>query len=578
MNLLVRLVHSPCMRPFLPALRWFPAAPGQIRADVWAGIALGLLVVPQSLAYAHLAGMPPVTGLYAALLPMIIGALLGWCGPLTTGPVAMTSILTAAVLSAHATVGDPRWITLAAMLALMVGIIRIVLGLLRASVLVSLLSHPVMLGFTAAAAIIIAESQIAELLGIPIGRGTSFLTHVAAMATHLGDSHLPTLAMGLGSLIALLLGKRWLGRIPVILPVAAVATAISWGTGYSGHTVGALPSGLPPFGFPEWDWHMARKLIPDALWITLIGFMEVLTVTKSVAARTRQVQNLDGELISQGAASIAAGLTGGFPVSGSLSRSAFNLNNGARTGMSSMVAAVLVLATLLVCGPILAHMPLATLAAAIIAAVVSLIDVAAIRRAFRVHYHDGLAVVCTAVATLAFAPRMVDGILAGAVLAIGLFFHRTMRPRVVRLGQHADGTLRDCTLHDLPPIDPRIVALRMDGRLYFANSSHFERAVIANLAITPAARWVVLAGDGLNEIDATGCETLTSLIRRLGETGIGFAFFDLKGPVQATLERAGIIAQIDPALCFRTPEAAIVELTRRMDDAADPQGPATASG
>lgn len=552
------------------ASRW-PKLDGAIlRADLLAGLAVGLLLVPQSLAYAQLAGLSPITGLYCALLPVVVGALAGWCHQLHTGPVAMTAILVAATLAPFAPANSAEYAALAAVLALLVGVVRIALGLLRAADLTRLISHPVLAGFTAAAAIIIAATQVPTLLGAPASSaGSPLVRSVQAIP----QPHLPSLAMGVGCVVALLVLRRW-PRLPGALIVIAGATAISWLGGYSGATVGALPAGLPAIALPGLDAATAAQLLPGAILVALIGFAEVLSVTRTCSAQTRQPIDLNRELIGQGAASLAASVSGAFPPSGSLSRSAFALAAGARTAIASVVSAGVVAIVLLGGTGLLAPMPLAALAALVVVAVLPLIDLRSLLRAWRAQPHDGLAGFATLLLTLALAPRMVEGFVAGISLAIILFLWRLTRPRVADCARHPDGTWRDWRFMQLQPSQD-LAVLRPDARICFASSAAIEDAVHTVVRERQHLRAVILACEGVNDLDATGCETLRSLARMLAEARITCAFSGLKSPVEAVARRTGLIALVGEDNLFRSTDEAVLRLSARLGLGPQPWDPPT---
>ncbi len=553
--------------------RWPHLTAAILRADMAAGLAVGLLLVPQSLAYAQLAGLPPITGLYCALLPVVVGALAGWCHQLHTGPVAMTAILVAATLAPLAEAGSATYATLAVALALLVGLIRIALGLLRAADLTRLVSHPVLLGFTTAAAIIIAATQIPTLLGVEAAQGTSPLGRCAFAILGLDRAHWPSLLMGGGCLAALITLRRW-PRLPGALLVVAGATALSWAGGYTGATVGALPAGLPLLALPSLDAAMAAQLLPGALLVALIGFAEVLSVTRSCAASTRQSVDLNRELIGQGAAALAAAATGTFPPSGSLSRSALALTTGARTAIAAVVSAGVVAAVLLGGTGLLAPMPLAALAALVIVAVSQLIDLRGLLRAWRAQPHDGIAGLVTLVLTLALAPRMVEGFLAGTGLAISLFLWRMTKPRVADCARHPDGTWRDWRRTCLEP-SADLAVLRPDARICFASSAAIEDAVHSLLAERPGLRAVVFACEGVNDLDATGCETLRSITGTLQASRIACAISGVKSPVEEVARRSGILALIGAAQVFRSTDEAVLALSARLGLGPQPWDPPT---
>ncbi len=554
--------------------RWPRLTADVVRADVLAGLAVGLLLVPQSLAYAQLAGLSPIHGLYCALLPVVIGALAGWSHQLHTGPVAMTAILVAATLAPLATPGSSDYAALAALLALLVGTIRIGLGLLHAADMTRLISHPVLTGFTAAAAIIIASTQLPNLIGAPATTlGASPLNGFTSVAQDLTHPHWAVVCMGIGCLIALLICKRW-PRLPGALLVLGFATFVSWLTGYSGATVGALPAGLPSISLPRMDLSPVMQLLPGAMLVALIGFAEVLSATRSCATKTRQSIDLNRELIGQGAASLAASVTSAFPPSGSLSRSALSLAAGTKTAISSVVSAVVVLIVLLGGTQLLAPMPLAALAALVVVAVLPLIDLRPLLRAWKTLPHDGIAGLAAFVLTLALAPDMFRGFLYGIALAVGLFLWRLTRPRVADCSKHPDGTWRDCRTMHLEP-SPDLAVLRPDARISFPSATAVEDAINSVLTTRPQLRAIVLACESVNEIDATGCEALRGIARTLADANVTCVLSGLKGPVQDVAQRSGLLDLFGSNNVFRTTDDAVKALESRLGLGPQPWDPPT---
>ncbi len=681
---------------WLPFLNWFPMTGVQIRADLLAGLTVALVLIPQSMAYAQLAGMPSYYGLYAALLPVMVGALWGSSRQLSTGPVAIVALLSASALAPLAASGSEQYIALAILLALMVGVIQLALGLFRLGAIVNLLSHPVIIGFTNAAAIIIALSQLNKLLGVPMSRSDNFLNDIHGVLLQLGDTHWPTLAMGLGALALMLAMKRFLPRWPNVLVAVALATLLSWYLDFErllsvqptavrdpgaqtllneyqagkqriagfdaelvalreqvrqvqeqdkpadrahlaelsyraelaevhrddaarenqarfksltqqrylavhtpagpllyvesaapatadrdtvwllkklddkgvhlsggGEVVGAIPPGLPSLSVPKMSWSDFTALLSAALVISLVAFMEAISIAKAMAAKTRARIDPNRELVGQGLANMVGAASQSFPVSGSFSRSAVNLNAGAVTGLSSVFAGLLVVLTLLFITSLLYHLPQAVLAAVIMLAVVGLINPGAMRHAWHTHRHDGLAASITFIATLAFAPHLDMGILFGAVVAIALFLHRRMRPRGEILGQHPDGVLGGLDTHDLPPLSQNLVPVRFDGELTFVNVSYFEDMMLEALRRFPDAKAILLIGSSINEIDVSGEEKLTDLARRLESSGVKLYLSGLKKQVLEVLERAEIHKTLPPERIFRTKEQALKTLLER---------------
>ena len=682
-----------------PFRAWFPVTRETLRADAIAGTTVALILIPQSMAYAQLAGMPAYYGLYAAFLPVIVGALWGSSNQLSTGPVAMVSLLAGSTLAQFAAPGTEQFITYAILLAFMAGFMQLVIGAFRLGAVINFLSHPVIVGFTNAAAIIIALSQVNKMLGVPIGRSEHFLLDVWIVLQQIGEVHVPSLVMGLSALALIVLLRRYRPTWPGVLITVAIATAVSWAIQFElnvkagsqqfedvevrnvidyvtgtanrigelnaeietksrdlrrlentydelhprmvvlnadieilrldartierehrlrmrelrrfvferipggdgtpdrfylvgtrplgekdgrhwritraspaglelaggGEVVGRVPSGLPALSWPKFNWDLLVTLLPSALVITLVGFMETISVAKAMATRTRQRIDPDQELIGQGLANVVGSLSQSFPVSGSFSRSAVNLSAGAVTGLSSVIAGALVLATLLVLTPLLYHLPQAVLAAVIMAAVGSLVNFRAIRHAWAAQRHDGVAAVVAFVATLGFAPHLDTGILAGGALAIVLFLYRTMRPRIAVLSRHPDGTLRDARVHNLPTSE-HIIVIRFDGSLYFANVPYFEDAVLEEAARHPKAKYILVVGDGINEIDGSGEEAIRRLVERLGESGITMVFSGLKLQVVHVMERTGLYGLIGAQHFFRTEDAALQAIYQWIND------------
>ena len=682
---------SPRLQRLLPFLRWLPYGGPALRADFLAGLTVALVLVPQSMAYAQLAGLPPYYGLYAAFLPVMVAALWGSSNQLGTGPVAVVSLLTASVLTPLAAPGSDAFIALAIMLALLVGIVQLVLGVFKLGVIVNFLSHPVIVGFTNAAAIIIALSQVNKLIGVPMGRSEHFIEDIWGVAKQVGETHLPTLAMGATAIAIMWLIRRKAPKLPGVLIAVAVTTAASWLIGFEqtatttldgvaepearalltefvrtearikeisdqvgakaaelkalrkergelsheavtinyevellhlqlkdredenrrrnrairsfvfervagsggqpaelyaegrvpagkvadghrwrivraaqgemkliggGEVVGRVPQGLPSVGMPAVSWDMLGSLLSAAIVISLVGFMEAISIAKAIAAKTKQKIDPNQELIGQGLANLVGCATQAFPVSGSFSRSAVNINAGAVTGMSSVFTGLFVLVTLLFLTPLLYHLPQAVLAAVIIMAVIGLVNVEAVKHAWKASRHDGIAAVATFVATLLFAPHLDKGIIVGAGLAIGLYLYRTMTPRVAILGRHADGSLRDAAVHDLPASEV-VTAVRFDGRLYFANVSFFEDAILDAVAANPKAPYLLVVGNGINELDASGEEVMHHLVERLRGNGVTVVFSGLKKQVIDVMSATGLFDYISQQHIFATAEMAL---------------------
>jgi len=554
---------------FLPFLRWFPMSGASLRADLVAGITVALVLIPQSMAYAQLAGLPAYYGLYAAFLPGMIAALWGSSKQLATGPVAVVSLLTASALMPFAKVGTPEFVALAIMMALMVGLVQLLLGVFRLGVVVNFLSHPVIVGFTNAAALIIGLSQLNKIFGVSMPRSDNFASDIWAVLQQVGATHVPTLIMGVVAFAIMWGLKKYAPKVPGVLVAVSLTIIASWAIGFEamgGKVVGTVPQGLPSVALPTLDWGVATQLVSSAIIISLVGFMEAISIAKAMAAKTKDRIDPNQELVGQGLANIVGSFTQAYPASGSFSRSAVNLNAGAKTGMSSVFAGLVVLGTLLFLTPLLYHLPQAVLAAVIMMAVVGLINFKAIKHAWEAHPHDGAAAIVTFVATLAFAPHLDNGILVGAGLAIGLFLYRTMKPRVALLGRYPDGTLRDLRVNPTLPTDERIVVTRFDGQLYFANVSFFEDTILGAVADHPNAKFILVVGDGINQLDASGEEVLQHLVERLRANGITMVFSGLKRQVLQVMERTHLQELVGGENVFATEDMALRAIYERMGE------------
>ena len=557
------------MNNIFPFLRWFPMRGETLRADLIAGVTVALVLIPQSMAYAQLAGLPAYYGLYAAFLPGIVAALWGSSKQLATGPVAVVSLLTASALTPFAALGSPEFVALAIMMALLIGIVQLALGLFRLGVVVNFLSHPVIVGFTNAAALIIGLSQLNKIFGVSMPRSEHFVNDIWAVIQQVGDSHIPTLIMGVVAFTIMWAMKKYLPKFPGVLVAVALTTVASWTIGFAergGKVVGEIPSGLPSLAVPQINFELATDLIASAVIISLVGFMEAISIAKAMAAKTKDRVDPNKELIGQGLANIVGSLSQAYPASGSFSRSAVNLNAGARTGMSSVFTGLVVLITLLFLTPLLYHLPQSVLAAVIMMAVIGLINFKAIKHAWDANKHDGIASVVTFVATLAFAPHLDNGIMVGAGLAICLFLYRTMEPRVALLGLFRDGTLRDLRVHPTLPTDDRIIVMRFDGQLYFANVSYFEDTILAAVADHPDAKYVLVIGDGINQLDASGEEVLHHLIDRLSANDISMVLSGLKRQVIQVMKRTRLWEVVGRQNIFATEQMALDAIYDRLEE------------
>ena len=529
---------------FLPAATWLRTYHrSDLRPDLAAGITIAAMLVPQGMAYALLAGLPPEVGLYAATIPVLVYALFGTSRQLAVGPVAIVSLLTASTLAPLVDEGTSGYLAAAALLALMVGVIHIVLGLGRLGFLVNVLSHSVLVGFTAAAAVVIGFSQVKHVLGISVPRQDSFAQTVDAVVRRLDEIHGPTLAIGLASLAGLLLAKRVMPRLPAALIVVVVATlAVElFDLQTDGvAVVGDIPDSLPMFALPDASASLVGDLAVAAMVITLVGFMESIAVAKVYARRHRYDLDPNQELIGLGAANVASGLFGGYPVTGGFSRTAVNDTAGARTPMASIVTAVLVLITIAFLTPLLVSLPNAALGAIIVVAITGLIDVGEMRHIAKIKKTDLVGMTVAFVATLALGIEI--GIALAVVASMLVVFARMSTPHTAVLGR-IEGTTSYRNTERFPEaiVADGIAVVRVDASLSFVNATPIKRLLLDTAdALADEPRTIVLDASGINDVDATGVEMLHDVLADLDDRAVVLHVADLKGPVRDVLHRAGL--------------------------------------
>ena len=683
------------LEKIFPFLKWFPPSGENLRADFIAGITIAMILVPQSMAYASLAGLPVVYGLYASFLPVIVASMWGASRFLHTGPVAMLSLMSAAAIEPLASRGTDEFIQLSLLLALMVGVLRLALGLFRMGVLINLASHPVILGFTNAAALIIGLSLLNSFLGVPMPRSDSFLTDLLQVVQQISTVHIPTLVFGLGALAALYWLRAHFPKLPGVLIVVIAGTLISGAIGFEkvkvvepkqivdtavrsqfelmmseqarlkqvkteqknignqlqelkkndkqayvlqadllrlkgeessikhflyqkrveihqialvpekqaegsvvykvaeetgplttvwrwfgstdtnfklsggGAVVSAIPSGVPGFSVPTMDLGIMSDLFAVALIMAMIGFMEATSISRALAAKTREKLNPNQELIGQGLANIVGSFFQSYVVSGSFSRSAVAARVGAKTSFFAIVSAMGVLLVMLFLTDYLYHLPKAVLAAIVMSAVFGLIDFKSMIHAWKVRCTDGFVGIVTFVTTLIMAPKLADGVLVGVIFTILLFLAGTMKPRSEVLGRRANGSLAGAATHDLAPISEDYVALRFDSSLIFINAAHFEQAVLKSLSEFPNAKAILIIGQGINRVDATGEEKLRALTKDLKAAGVTLMLAGLKRQVREAMERARLQDVIGEENIIGNKETALKIMEERYSSSAN---------
>jgi sulfate permease, SulP family len=546
----------PRLSRWLPFLNWPRPDAALLRGEIGAAITVALVMIPQSVAYASLAGMPLITGLYATFLPALMAVLLSASTRLSVGPSALSSVLIGTSLIGLAQPASAQWVALAVWVALLSGGIQLALGAAGAAWVLNLVSSPVLAGFSQAAALLIIASQLPALLGAQDG-----LSSLLAAA----DIDRTALAYGAASLVLFMLGRRFLPRVPMVLIVLAITAALSRWTGYSQHgaVIGALPVGLPSFywpGVPPWDG--LRELIAPALVLTLVSSLEMAASAKIESQRDGKRWDANQDLIGQGIGKLTSAFSGSFPTSTSFSRSAITLYAGAKTGWTTVAATGFVLLVLLFLTPALYHVPRAVLAAVVVAAVVSLFKPSALLRLWRIDRIEAVIALVTFTVTLLSTPRIYWGVLVGVLMGLAHFLYLRLHPRIIEVGLHPDGSMRDRHLWRLPPLAPDVYALRMDDELDFASASAFERSVVTHLAAHPDTRHVCLFAQPINRVDATGVEVFMQLRAMLAARGIALHISGVKLPVEKVLRKAGALEESPLLHMYRTDGEALLAFAK----------------
>ncbi|WP_151446771.1 SulP family inorganic anion transporter [Lacisediminimonas profundi] len=563
--------------PSLPILEWGARYDREsLTGDLVAAVIVTIMLIPQSLAYAMLAGLPPEVGIYASIAPLVAYALFGSSRVLAVGPVAVVSLMTASAIGQFAAQGSPQYWEAAIVLAFLSGVLLLGLGLLRLGFFTNFLSHPVIAGFISASGLIIAASQLKYILGVKAD-GHNLFELLQALARKLPQTNLVTLAIGLSALAFLFWVRKGLkpllvrvglsARMADLLakagPIAAIAaTSIAvwgWKLDASGVAiVGKIPTGLPPFTLPAWNPVLWQQLLVPALLISVVGFVESVSVGQTLAAKRRQRIEPDQELVALGASNIASSLTGGFPVTGGFARSVVNFDAGAQTAAAGVFTAVgLALASLFLT-PALYFLPQATLAATIIVAVLSLVDLSILRRTWAYSRPDFFAAAGTLLSTLALGVE--TGLIVGVTISLALHLYRTSRPHIAEVGlvrgtEHFRNVLRHTVA-----VSSSVLSLRVDESLYFANARYLEDWINDAVATHPQLKHVILQCSAVNDIDASALESLEAIAERLYLAGIALHLSEVKGPVMDRLQKTDFLRHLSGKV-YLTHYQAVSELS-----------------
>lgn len=549
------------LKSYLPILSWLKDYDRQaLSSDMVAAVIVTIMLIPQSLAYAMLAGLPPEVGLYASIMPLLLYTLFGTSRTLSVGPVAVISLMTAAALGKLALEGSAEYLTAAIVLALMSGLILVVMGIFKLGLLANFLSHPVISGFISASGILIAASQLPHILGVS-AQGHNLLEMVIALVKALPSTNIATLLIGSSALAFLFWSRKGLAPLlqrmglsahlsslvskagPVLAVIATIA--VVWGANLTDagvQVVGTIPAGLPQFIFPVFDSALWQQLLVSALFISLVGFVESVSVAQTLAAKRRQRIDPNQELIGLGTANIGAALSGGFPVTGGFSRSVVNFDAGAHTPAAGAFTALGIALAALFLTPLMYFLPQATLAATIIVAVLSLIDLGAIKRTWHYSRSDFFAMLATIVCTLLQGVEL--GIAVGVGLSLLMFLYRTSKPHSALVGRLPNSEhFRNIERHQVETCE-HLLTLRMDESLYFANARYLEDRVYGLIVKYPKVKDFVLMCPAVNLIDASALESLEAINHRLADSKVRFHLSEVKGPVMDQLQKSQFLKQL----------------------------------
>ena len=565
---------------WIPAIAWLRNySRDNLVNDSLAAVVVTIMLIPQSLAYALLAGLPVEMGLYASILPLVAYAFFGSSRTLSVGPVAVASLMTASAIGSVSAVGTADYATAATVLALLGGLMMITLGLLKFGFVANFLSHPVVSGFITASGIIIGLGQMGPLMGMSM-QGNSLVSLLTATHQNWDQAHFLTASVGFSCLTFLLLARFWFPQIlasfgwggrsiglltrsaPVLMMIIVIPLSMTQELAALGvATVGSIPSGLPVFSSPLVNWPLVKELAMPAFFIALIGFVESVSVGKTLGAKKRQRINANQELVGLGAANTAAAISGGFPVTGGFSRSAVNFEAGADTQMASILTALGIGLATLYLTPVLYFLPKAALAATIIAAVLSIIDWKILGQAYRFSSADFIAVVLTIVITLLAGVEL--GVLSGIAVSLGLYLYQTSKPHFAIVGQIGESEhYRNVERHDVTTF-PEILSIRVDESLYFANAGYLEEIVFDQVSRKPLLRDVILMCPAVNIVDMSALDALEEINARLDDLDIKLHLSEVKGPVMDALQRSDFLEKLSGTV-FLSHHAAVNQLRSKL--------------
>ena len=546
--------------------------------DLIGGLIVTIMLIPQSMAYAMLAGAPPQYGLYASILPVIVYAFIGSSRYLAVGPVAIVSLMVSSTAVMHAEAGSAEYGQVAILLAWEVGVLLVLAGLLRLGVLANFLSHSVISGFINASALIIAVSQIEPLLGMQLARTESFFPMLAELARQFESVHLPTAAIGIGAVAGLLMMRRPLevvlrhmklpenvisvstktGALVVVIIGALVVWLGDLSANQGVSIVGEVPAGLPALAIPGWDAQLALDLLPGAALIAFVAYLESISVARSLASKRRERILPNRELTALGLSNLAAGLTGAFPVAGGVGRSGVNYAAGSNTQLAGIITAVSMAMCLLLLGPLFHYVPKAILAAIVLIAVMSLMDVKPLLESWRYNIADGASTLVTFLAVLLVNVEI--GVLTGLMFSVVLFLWRTLHPHIAIVGRVGETEHYRNVLRHSVRTCPHAVALRIDESLYFANAHALEETLLRTVSDRLEVKHVVLICSAINFIDFSALEMLITTAERMRDAGVTLHLAEVKGPVMDRLQKGHLLQRLGEGRVFLSTHEAMTFL------------------
>jgi len=545
-----------------PFLNWLPNyKKSWLKGDISAGLTVGVILIPQGIAYAMIAGLPPIYGLYTALIPQLVYAIFGTSRQLAVGPVAMDSLIVASGISAIATVGTEHFVSLAILLAFMMGIIQIAFGLFRLGFLVNFLSRPVISGFTSAAALIIGLNQLKHLMGVNLQRNNQLQYLISDAFEHIKQINWVTFIIGAGGIIFLVLMKRYFKKMPAALFVVIIgilSVKIFNLESFGVKIVGVIPQGLPSFNLPKLDYDTLNALAPVALTLALIAFMEAISVAKAVEAKHNNYKvNANKELIALGFSNMVGSLFQSYPSTGGFSRTAVNDQTGAHTPLASVISALVVGLTLLFLTPLFYYLPKAILAAIIMVAVFGLLDFKVPKQLWNYTKKDLAILNITLIITATVGIK--EGIIVGVLLSLGMLIYKSTKPHVAILGKVPNTYLyRNIKRFKDLDISKDILIIRFDAQLHFANTTFFKDTLFSEASKKGSTlKIIIINAESLNNLDSSGVYALQEVLKHFKSKNIDIYFTGLKGPVRDTISKSGIISDIGTQHCFMSIQEAV---------------------